>query len=135
MTSKGKALPRDLKLTKIPELSTNDYDHPFYIIVPGKRKSNFARQSSFNGNNGLNTENLQPIKKRRLEIDDLTSELKSFVGCKIIDDCILSAPKDLFFPFLQDELNLLYVRKCYQDVFAMLLDEISDGREYLGHQA
>ena len=91
-----------------------------------------SRQSTetnlFNDKTSLIAEEYQPFKKQRMEISDLTTQLKSFATCQIVDGCMQSSNQDVF-PYPQDKIKKLYVRKCYQEVFDLLLDKISSGME------
>lgn len=67
-----------------------------------------------------------PRKRQRIEISDLTTRLKSFASSRLVEGCIQSQNQELF-PYLQDEIKKLYVRKCYVDVFHLLLGQIEVG--------
>jgi hypothetical protein len=70
-----------------------------------------------------------PQKRLRsdVEIPDLTSQFKSFYNSEISgDNFIVSVPGEIL-PYPQDEIQRLYVRKCYQDIFDLLLERISSG--------
>jgi hypothetical protein len=70
-----------------------------------------------------------PQKRLRsdVEIPDLTSQFKSLYNSEISDDnFIVSVPGEML-PYPQDEIQRLYVRKCYQDIFDLLLERISSG--------
>jgi hypothetical protein len=67
-------------------------------------------------------------KRQRFELSDLTTQLKSFASSRLVEGCIQSQDQELF-PYLQDEIKKLYVRKCYQDVFDLLLEQIKGGRK------
>lgn len=63
-------------------------------------------------------------KRPSIEISDLTTQLKSFSNAQLVDGCIQSQDQ-VFLPYPQDEIKKLYVRKCYQDVFHLLIQHIS----------
>jgi hypothetical protein len=59
----------------------------------------------------------------------LTTLLKSFVSSsQLVEECIQSSNHDLL-PYPLDEIQKLYVRKCYKDVFDLLLEDIGRGRK------
>jgi hypothetical protein len=62
-------------------------------------------------------------KNQRPVIGDLTAQLKSFTDVELKDEC-LQSPNDVFLPYLQKKIKKMYVRKCYQDVFNLLLENI-----------
>ena len=64
-----------------------------------------------------------PRKKQRMEISDLTTQLQSCANAQLVDGCLQSA-NDTFLPYPQDEIKKLFVRKCYEDVFKLLLKNI-----------
>jgi hypothetical protein len=81
----------------------------------------------------------EPRKRRHIEISDLKSfssaeehqhveisdlNLKSFANAQLVQGCIQSQDQ-AFLPYPQDEIRKLYVRKCYQDVFGLLIQHIS----------
>ena len=63
-----------------------------------------------------------------MEISDLTTQLKSFANAQLVEGCIQSQDQ-AFLPYPQDKIKKLYVRKCYQDVFDLLLEHINRGLE------
>ena len=71
----------------------------------------------------LSAEEDLPRKRQRMEINDLTAQLRSFASSRLVEGCIQSQDQELF-PYPQDEIKKLYVRKCYQDVFDLLLEQI-----------
>jgi hypothetical protein len=58
----------------------------------------------------------------------LSTELKSFVNSQLVEGCIQSQDQG-FLPYPQDEIKKLYVRKCYEGVFDLLLEHIDHGRK------
>ena len=64
-----------------------------------------------------------PRTKQRMEISDLTTQLQSFANAQLVNGCLQSA-NDLFLPYPQNEIKKLFVRKCYEDVFELLLKNI-----------
>jgi hypothetical protein len=58
------------------------------------------------------------------EIIDLTIKLKSFAIAQLVEGCIQSQDQ-LFLPYQQDNIQTLYVRQCYQDVFQLLIQRIN----------
>ncbi|OAJ37371.1 hypothetical protein BDEG_21402 [Batrachochytrium dendrobatidis JEL423] len=62
------------------------------------------------------------------EIDDLTAQFKLFANSRLVDECIQSQDQKLL-PYPQNKINKLYVRKCYKDVFELLLAQIGDKKE------
>jgi Crinkler effector protein N-terminal domain len=60
----------------------------------------------------------------RFEIDDLTTQLKSFAKAQLVEGCIQS-PDQAFLPYPQDKIQKLYVRQCYEDVFHFLIQCIN----------
>ena len=66
---------------------------------------------------------VQARKKQRFEITDLTTQLQSFANAQLVDEC-LQSPNDVFLPYPQNKLKKIYVRKCYEDVFKLLLNYI-----------
>ena len=71
---------------------------------------------------------VQARKRQRFQIDDLTIQLQSFAFSQLVDEC-LQSPNDVFLPYPQDKIKKLYVRKCYEDVFCLLLEKITLGME------
>ena len=66
---------------------------------------------------------VQARKRQRIEITDLTTQLQSFANAQLVDEC-LQSPNDVFLPYPQTKIKKLYVRKCYEDVFELLLKHI-----------
>ena len=66
---------------------------------------------------------VQARKRQRIEITDLTTELQSFANAQLVDEC-LQSPNDCFLPYPKNEIKETYVRKCYRDVFELLLKNI-----------
>jgi hypothetical protein len=62
------------------------------------------------------------------EIIDLTIKLKSFANAQLVERCIQSQDQ-AFLPYQQDNIQTLYVRQCYQDVFQLLLQRINLNQE------
>jgi hypothetical protein len=62
------------------------------------------------------------------EIDYLTTKLKTFANAKLVNEC-LQTPNNDFFPYPQKEIKKLYVRKCYVDLFDLLLEKITLGKK------
>jgi len=71
----------------------------------------------------LSAEEGLPRKRQRMEIPDLTSQLKSFANAQPVEGCIHSQDQ-AFLPYPQDEIKKLFVRECYQDVFQLLNQHI-----------
>jgi len=69
-----------------------------------------------------------PRKRYRIEISDLTTQMKSFSNAQLVEGCIQSQNHDLL-PYPQEKVKNLYARKCYQDVFDLLLENIHRGFE------
>jgi hypothetical protein len=72
----------------------------------------------------LSEEEYHPRKIQRMEISDLTTQLKSFANAQFVEGCIQSQDQ-AFLPYPQDEIKKVYVRKCYQDVFHLLIQRIN----------
>ncbi|KAJ3316509.1 hypothetical protein HDV06_003316, partial [Boothiomyces sp. JEL0866] len=66
---------------------------------------------------------IQARKRQRIEISDLTTQLQSFANAQLVDKC-LQSPNDVFLPYPQNEIKKIYVRKCYEDVFELLIKNI-----------
>jgi hypothetical protein len=66
---------------------------------------------------------VQARKRQRIEITDLTTQLQSFANAQLVDEC-LQSPNDVFLPYPQTKIKKIYVRKCYRDVFDLLLKNI-----------
>ena len=131
LTDGGPALRPGLKITDIPSQSgycENDDEHPLFITVTGF-KSAPARESSKNdlfvasSTSLLTEEEDVPHKRQRIEITDLTTQLQSFANAQLVDEG-LQSPNDVFLPYPQNEIKKIYVRKCYRDVFDLLLKSI-----------
>ncbi|KAI8893039.1 hypothetical protein BC833DRAFT_609747 [Globomyces pollinis-pini] len=58
-----------------------------------------------------------------MEISDLTAQLQSFTNAQFVDGCLQSI-NDTYVPFPQNEIKKIFVRKCYEDVFDLLLNNI-----------
>ena len=69
-----------------------------------------------------------PPKRQCIEIADLTIKLQSFANAQLTRKCIQS-PNQIFLPYPQDKFKKVYVRKCYEDVFCLLLERITLGME------
>ncbi|EPZ35863.1 hypothetical protein O9G_004148 [Rozella allomycis CSF55] len=54
----------------------------------------------------------------------LTTRLKSFVNAQLVEGCI-QCQDQAFLPYPKDEIKKLYVRKCYEDVFHLLIQHIN----------
>jgi hypothetical protein len=55
---------------------------------------------------------------------------KSFVNCHIVEDWIIEVPNRELLPYPQEKIQKkLYVRKCYQDVLDLLMEQIGAGEE------
>ncbi|ORY29090.1 hypothetical protein BCR33DRAFT_857848 [Rhizoclosmatium globosum] len=59
-------------------------------------------------------------------IPDLTHNLNAFKSAQLCDGCIVSAYHELL-PYPQNQIQKVYVRKCYEDVFTLLMTEIESG--------
>lgn len=64
-----------------------------------------------------------PPTAQRIEISDLTTQLQSFANAQLVDEC-LQSPNDVFLPYTQYKIKKIYVRKCYEEVFDLLLKNI-----------
>ncbi|EGF84177.1 hypothetical protein BATDEDRAFT_84908 [Batrachochytrium dendrobatidis JAM81] len=62
------------------------------------------------------------------EINDLTAQFKLFANSRLDKRCIQSQDQKLL-PYPQNEVQKLYVRKCYKDVFKLLLAQIGDKKK------
>ena len=62
--------------------------------------------------------------RSRTEVRDLTTQLKSFANSQLVEGCIQSQDQ-AFLPYPQEEIQKLYVRECYQDVFRLLIEHIN----------
>eukprot|EP00842_Homolaphlyctis_polyrhiza_P000664 jgi/Hompol1/1599/HPOL_005655-RA len=83
----------------------------WHALVPGTETTELAEKK-------LRTD-------RRL-LSDLTAQIKAFESTQIIDGCIVSSSnKRLHYP--QTEVKNLFVRKCYEDVFTLLIAGIGKG--------
>lgn len=73
---------------------------------------------------------------KRLKIDELSLRLQSFANAKKVQQCIVSEAggpsSTTLFPLPQQKIQKLFVRKCYENVFDLLLKEIASGRECFG---
>jgi hypothetical protein len=74
----------------------------------------------------ISEEFIKSIKK--LELHDLSVQLQSFKKSQIVNGCIVSENNSLL-PYPQDKIQKLFVRKCYEDVFELLLCEIERGTD------
>jgi hypothetical protein len=88
------------------------------VLVP------FSSAKSSGSTSFLSAEEDLPRKRQRIEISDLTTQLKSFANTQLVEGCIQSQDQ-AFLPYPQDEIKTLYVRKCYQDVFHLLIQHIN----------
>jgi hypothetical protein len=64
-------------------------------------------------------------KRQRIEISDLSTQLKSFAKAQLVEGCIQSQDQQELLPYPQDEIKKLYIRKCYQDVFDLLIQHLN----------
>ncbi|TPX53138.1 hypothetical protein CcCBS67573_g09749 [Chytriomyces confervae] len=65
-------------------------------------------------------------------VSDLTAKFEAFRTAELVDGCIVSLSHTLL-PYSLDKVEKLFVRKCYEDVFALLMDKIKIGvRECFG---
>jgi hypothetical protein len=85
-----------------------------------------TRESSTDEFSDAESEDRLPRKKQRTEFSDLSTRLKSFASAQLVEGCIQSQDQELL-PYPQVEIKTLYVRKCYEDVFDLLLERISRG--------
>jgi hypothetical protein len=60
----------------------------------------------------------------RFEIRALTSNLKSFANAQLVEQCMQSQDHT-FLPYPQENIQKLHIRKCYQDVFHLLIQCIN----------
>jgi len=90
------------------------------VVVPESRVS--SRSSS--------ETSLAPVAKKQ-KLDDLSLRLQSFVNVKLVDGCIVSE-NDTYLPLLHEEIQKLFVRECYTDVFGLLLTDIARGLKDFG---
>jgi len=58
----------------------------------------------------------------------LTERFQSFVNAKLVDNCIESS-QGILLPYSQDKIKKVFVRKCYVDVFDLLMNRIGEGKE------
>jgi Crinkler effector protein N-terminal domain len=58
------------------------------------------------------------------EISTLTAKLKSLANAQLVEGCIQSKHHALL-PYPQEKIRKLFVRKCYQDVFRLLIQCIN----------
>jgi Crinkler effector protein N-terminal domain len=58
------------------------------------------------------------------QIGALTNKLRSFANAQLVDGCIQSQDQ-VFLPYPQDNIQKLYVRQCYEDVFHLLIQCIN----------
>ncbi|KAJ3248153.1 hypothetical protein HDU77_008236 [Chytriomyces hyalinus] len=65
-------------------------------------------------------------------VSDLTAKFEAFRTAELVDGCIVSLSHALL-PYLLDKVEKLFVRKCYEDVFALLMNKIEiNARECFG---
>ena len=57
-------------------------------------------------------------------------QLRSFMNSRIIEGCIISENESDLLPYIPFKISKVYIRKCYQDIFNLFLDKISNGNEY-----
>lgn len=63
---------------------------------------------------------------KKPKLDDLSVQLQSFKKSQLVNGCI-SSENNSVLPYPQDEIQKLFVRKCYEDVFQLLLGQIERG--------
>ncbi|CAK4388746.1 unnamed protein product, partial [Aphanomyces euteiches] len=68
-------------------------------------------------------------KKQR--ISGLTDQFKAFVNAQMADTCIISADGKLL-PHPNKALEMIFVLKCYDDIYALLVDKIVNGVKAFG---
>ena len=68
---------------------------------------------------------------KKQKLDDLSVRLESFVSAKLLDGCIVSE-NDSYLPLLHEEIQKLFVRECYADVFGLLVKHITRGLKNFG---
>ena len=61
-----------------------------------------------------------------MELSDVTTGLQSFANAQLVEGCIQSQDKQLL-PYPQYRINKLFVRKCLDDVFVLLMGGIGNG--------
>ena len=76
---------------------------------------------------GRKENNREPIQPEEAHIAGLTSQLKSLVHAEIENGIIKTEGN--FFPYPQVKANRMLIRKCYVDVFDLLIEQILAGRE------
>jgi hypothetical protein len=97
------------------------------VLIPSPTPSRQASELSLLAGMGdlITVEDIevQARKRRRIEISDLTTQLQSFAIAQLVNE-YLQSPNDVFLPYPQNEIKKIYVRKCYEDVFDLLLKNI-----------
>ncbi|KAG9416841.1 hypothetical protein AC1031_001233 [Aphanomyces cochlioides] len=68
-------------------------------------------------------------KKQRISVS--TDRFKAFTNAQIIDNCIISADGKLL-PYPNKELQKIFVRTCYEDIYALLMAKIKNGVNAFG---
>jgi hypothetical protein len=98
------------------------------VLLPSPNPSRQASEISLVARMGhlITAEDIegQARKRQRIEISDLTTQLQSFANAQLVDEC-LQSPNDVFLPYPQKKIKKIYVRKCYEDVFDLLLKNIN----------
>ncbi|KAJ3085699.1 hypothetical protein HK100_008955 [Physocladia obscura] len=79
-----------------------------------------------------NSTNEPASKKQRIDdglLFDLTTKFKTFVeGAQLVHTCICTEALS-FLPYPQDEFRKLFVKKCYQDVYGLMVTQVEAGIE------
>ncbi|KAI3644083.1 hypothetical protein MP228_010247 [Amoeboaphelidium protococcarum] len=68
---------------------------------------------------------------KKWKLENLSEGLLQYVNAKLINRCIVS-DNDAYLPYPQDKIFKLFVRKCYVDVFDLLMENVAVGREHFG---
>ncbi|KAJ3222885.1 hypothetical protein HDU81_009544 [Chytriomyces hyalinus] len=93
------------------------------------------------------TDSTMPISKKRDRTDsaetdsavckmdcyvnsDMTARFQAFKSAEVVDGCIVS-PNQALLPYLFEDVRKLYVRKCYKDVFDLLVAGVEKGIRFL----
>ena len=63
---------------------------------------------------------------KKLKLDDLCLQLQSFAHARLVNGCI-ETENEILLPYPLEEIQMLFVRKCYEDVFQLFLGQIERG--------
>ncbi|KAI8828112.1 hypothetical protein BJ741DRAFT_713848 [Chytriomyces cf. hyalinus JEL632] len=97
-------------------------DMPLFVVVPKKGVNEGALFAD--------VDSTKPASKKPT-FDDLTAQFKAFRTAELVDGCIVSSSHALM-PYSLEKVEKLFVRKCYEDVFALLMNRIGQGLECFG---